>query len=197
MLKEYRSFVRNILKPIEKAAGPECERVYMAGNHENRAYWMITKNPQLEGLIEPEKAMNLKRRKWRWIPYTKTDKAGNVYKGTLKIGKLTVFHGAYLNKYHAAKASDAFSKSVAYGHSHDVQLYTKVHEEDPDDYHTAQSIGCLCTKAPGFKSGMPNRWVHGFGVVYTRPDGLFNLYVPVITAGKFVFAGRTFNGNRT
>ena len=196
LLKEYRSFVRNVLKPIEKSVPDNCEKTYLAGNHENRAYWIITKNPQLEGLIEPEKAMNLKRRKWEWIPYTYSDKGGNVYKGMLKIGKLTVFHGAYLNKYHAGKASDVFSKSVAYGHTHDVQLYTKVHEEDPEDYHTAQSIGCLCSKAPEFTRGTPNRWVHGFGVVYTRRDGFYNLYVPIITDGKFVFAGKMFDGNK-
>jgi len=195
LLKDYKAFIKDILKPIEKAIPENCEKIYMAGNHENRAYWVVSKNPQLEGLIEPEKAMNLKRRKWKWIPYNYSDGAGNVYKGMYKIGKLTITHGTYLNKYHAAKTSETFSKSIAYAHSHDRQLFTKVHEEDPDDYHSAESIGCLCTKSPGFKAGMPNRWVHSFGVVYTRSEGFFNLYVPIITQGKFAFEGKIFDGN--
>jgi len=519
LLKDYKNFIRDILRPIEKAIPEGCEKVYMGGNHEEWAYLLITKNPQLEGLIEPEKAMNLKRRKWKWIPYKHKDEQGNVYRGKLKTGKLTVFHGAYLNKYHAARTSDVFSKSVAYAHcfdeetelltkrgflkvddikegdvcltlnkdtgllewdevkkkfvfehngrmiefksplinllvdenhgmvwrncsngkrkygkakeligkkgaiifdvaglkvqkkdypisndllkllawiisegsiryinntpyvdivqseekriveikelldnlgftyllkkkikskisvlqpyrfrihvkgskiitsflpdkntvpgwlwnlsnrqflmffeeyikgdgttysgkyvnqkilysnnkewidffqamlfmngykstpywrkgslgkklccqlncqnkkihelksknnlrmifykgikwcvntnngtlvirrnglmtitqnSHDVQLYTKVHEEDPEDYHTAQSIGCLCNRAPEYKSGRPNRWVHGFGVVYVRENGFYNLYVPIIINGSFVFAGKLFKGD--
>jgi len=195
LFKDYKGFVREILKPIEKAIPSGCEKVYMGGNHEEWAYLLINKNPQLEGLIEPEKALNLKRRKWEWIPYKQKDKQGNVYRGKLRIGKLTVFHGAYLNKYHAARTSDVFSKSVAYAHTHDVQLHTKVHEEDPEDYHTAQSIGCLCNRAPEYKSGRPNRWVHSFGVVYVREGGFYNLYVPIIINGKFVFNGRLFDGN--
>jgi len=194
LLKDYQSFRRDILRPIERVISKECEKVYLAGNHEHRAYWTVSKNPQLEGLIEPEKALNLKRRGWKWIPYIYTDTNGNTRKGSYQIGKLTVMHGLYLNKYHAGKASETFSKSVAYGHSHDVQLYTKVHEEDPEDYHTAQSIGCLCNRSPGFKAGMPNRWVHGFGVLYTRTDGFYNLYVPIIIGGKFIFENKVFGG---
>ena len=32
-----------------------------------------------------------------------------------------------------------------------VQVFTKVQMEDPEDYHTAQSIGCLCNKSPEYK----------------------------------------------
>jgi hypothetical protein len=37
-----------------------------------------------------------------------------------------------------------------------------------------------------------NRWVNAFGVLYVRDDGLYNLYVPVIINGKFVFEGKIF-----
>ena len=195
LLKDYHRFSRDILKPIERAIPNDCKKVYMGGNHEAWAYQLIDKDPRLEGLIEPERVLNLKRRKWDWIPYTYDDEEGNVYKGMYKIGKLTITHGTYLNKYHAAKTADVFSKSVAYAHTHDYQVYTKVHEEDPNDYHTAQSIGCLCNKAPGYKGGQPNRWVNAFGVVYTRKDGCFNLYVPIIINGKFVFGGKLFDGS--
>lgn len=195
LLNDYRNFTRDILEPIERLC-PNAEKIYLGGNHEEWAYQMIERMPELEGMIEPELAMNLEERGWKWIPYKIRGDDTTVRKEFYKIGKLSVIHGNYLNKYHAAKTSETHSKSVCYGHTHDVQVYTKVHEEDPSDYHTAQSIGCLCNMSPSYLGGRPNRWVHAFGALYTRPSGLYNLYVPIIIAGKFVFEGKLFSGNK-
>ena len=97
------------------------------------------------------------------------------------------------SKYHAAKTAETFSKSVAYGHTHDIQQYTKVTVDDIG-YHTAQSIGCLCTRAPEFMRGNMNRWVNAFGIILLREDGMYNLYVPVIIDGRFSFDGKVFDG---
>jgi len=83
------------------------------------------------------------------------------------------------------------SKSVAYAHTHDVQLFTKSFSDDAG-FHSAQSIGCLCNKAPEFMRGRGNNWVNGFGILYVREDGNYNLYVPIIINGKFTYAGKTF-----
>jgi predicted phosphodiesterase len=191
LLTDYREFIKDVLRPIEKIC-PKAKKVYLGGNHEGWAYQLVNKFPQLEGTIEPEIAMKLSERGWEYVPYVTTDSAGNLRSGRIKVGKLTIAHGRYTNKYHASKNTEIYDKSVAYGHTHDLQLYTKVHEEDPGDYHTAQSIGCLCNKSPSFMQGRPNRWVHGFGVLYTRYSGFYNLYVPVIIKGQFVFAGKVF-----
>ena len=193
LIAEYRNFVKEILNPLMELT-PNAEHVYMGGNHEEWAYQLVEKQPDLEGMIEPEIVMELKLNGWKWIRYMAEDKFGNTKRGLYQIGKLTLVHGEYLNIYHAAKTSNVFSKSVAYGHTHDVQLYTKTHIEDPYDYHTAQSIGCLCDRSPSYGRGKPNRWVHAFGVLYTRPDGSYNLYVPIIINGRFTFAGKTFKG---
>lgn len=191
LIKEYKKFIREILVPIEKLC-PKAKKVYLGGNHEEWANRLIDEQPNLAELIEPEVVMNLATRGWKWIPYVGVDKNDNVVRGSYTIGKLTLVHGEYTNKYHAGKTSDVFSKSVAYGHTHDIQLYTKVHVEDPSDYHTAQSIGCLCNRSPEFGKGRANRWVHSFGVLYTRPNGHYNLYVPIIIGGRFTFAGKNF-----
>jgi len=191
LLTDYRRFIKDILEPIEKAC-PKSKKIYLGGNHEDWAYQLVSKFPQLEGIVEPEIAMKLHERGWEYIPYITTDKAGNLRSGKIKVGKLTITHGRYTNKYHASKNTEIYDKSVAYGHTHDLQSYTKVHEEDPGDYHTAQSIGCLCNKSPMFMRGRPNRWVHSFGVLYTRYNGFYNLYTPVIINGQFVFAGKVF-----
>jgi len=195
LLYDYGLFEDEIMKPIEELL-PNAEKVYMGGNHEDWINKVINQNPQLEGMIELEKVLQLKERGWKWIPWVSKDRATNTVRGVYKIGKLTIFHGHYTNIYHARKTADSYSKSTAYGHTHDIQSYTKVHVDDVGDYHTSQSIGCLCNKSPEFMRGRPNRWVHGFGVMYVRPSGHFNLYVPIIINGVFNFADKVFDGNK-
>lgn len=189
----YDWFDQDILTKIEKAA-PQAHWVYSGGNHENWIDIVVDRDPALEGLIEPEIVLKLAQRGWEWIPW-KITKGSSVHRGIKKYGKLLVFHGEYTNKYHTAKTADMFSRSCAYGHTHDLQLYTKVTVDDPRGYHTAQSIGCLCEMSPVFMQGKHNRWVNAFGVLYINEDGTFNLYVPVINRGKFIFCGKEFNGN--
>ena len=190
---DYEWFDQDILTKIELAA-PQAHWLWMGGNHEEWANQVVDKDPSFEGLIEPENYFKLAQRGWEWIPWI-VRKGSSVTRGVKRYGKLLVFHGEYINKYHAAKTADMYSRSCAYGHVHDRQLYTKVTVDDHKGYHSAQSIGCLCDMNPVFMKGKPNRWVHGFGVLYVRPDGMFNLYVPNIIKGKFTFDGIEFNGN--
>ena len=189
----YSWFDQDILTKIEKTA-PQARWTYMGGNHEDWINIVVDRDPALEGLIEPEIVLNLAARGWEWIPYL-VKKGGSVTRGIKTYGKLLVFHGQYTNKYHAAKTADMFSKSCAYGHTHDIQSYTKVTVDDHRGFHTAQSIGCLCNMSPAFMKGKYNRWVNAFGVLYVRPDGMYNLYTPIIVKGKFTFDGIEFNGN--
>ena len=193
LLKEYEEFDKDILTPLEKAVPETCERVFMGGNHE---YWVeiLTGRIQsLEGMVEVETSLHLKERGWEWIPWITYDKEkGSYTRGIKQYGKLLAFHGQYINKYHAHKTADSYSRSCVYGHTHDLQSYTKISVDDANDYHTAQSIGCLCNTSPEFLKGRINRWVNAFGVLYVRDDGMYNLYVPVIINGKFIFEGKIF-----
>jgi predicted phosphodiesterase len=188
----YAWFDQDILQKIEKVA-PQAHKVYMGGNHEDWINIVVDHDPALEGLVEPEIVLKLAERGWEWIPYL-VKKGHSVTRGLKCYGKLVAFHGQYTNKYHAAKTAEMFSKSCAYGHTHDIQLYTKVTVDDHRGYHTAQSIGCLCEMSPAFLKGRYNRWANAFGVLYVRPDGNYNLYVPVIIKGEFTFAGKIFSG---
>jgi len=186
----YKSFDKDILTPLESILPSDCEKVYMGGNHEHWVKPMLAKDERFKGSIEPEECLNLEKRGWEWVPYLEHGK-----RGIKQYGKLSVTHGFYTNKYHASKMAEVFSKSVAYGHAHDVQMYTKVTVDD-DGYHTAQSIGCLCNKRPEFMRGNANRWVNAFGIILLREDGMYNLYVPIIIDGKFTFDGKVFDGNK-
>jgi len=187
----YDAFDEDILTPLEKLVPRDCEKVYMEGNHEDWVNAITRKDLAYKGTIEPEILLRLKERDWEWIPWIKNDK-----RGLKPYGKLLTLHGIYTNKYHAAKTADTFSRSCAYGHTHDIQSYTKVFTDDQKGYHTAQSIGCLCNLSPEFMKGRMNRWVNSFGVLFVREDGMYNLYVPVIIKGKFTFAGKTFDGGK-
>jgi len=193
IVEDYEYFARDILAPIEKAC-PSARKIYMGGNHEHWAVQLVDKDPKLEGLVEPEICLDLAGRGWAWIPYLIKNKYNDENMGKYKIGKLLVFHGMYATMNHAKKTAETMSMSSAYCHVHDIQSFTKVHVDDPRSYHTAQSIGCLCRKAPPFMRGKANKWVNAFGVIYVRPDGHFNLYVPIIVNGKFSFCNKEFGG---
>ena len=188
----YEWFAQDVLLKVEEAV-PKAHKVYMGGNHEDWVNIVIDRDPSLEGLVEPEIVLKLAQRNWEWIPYL-VRKGGSVTRGMKQYGKLLAFHGDYTNKYHAAKTADTFSRSCVYGHTHDVQSYTKVTVDDYKGYHTAQSIGCLCDVSPAFMQGRQNRWVNAFGILYVRPDGMYNLYVPHIIRGQFTFGGKTYDG---
>ena len=188
VVNSYKNFDDDILTPLESILPANCEKIYMEGNHEYWTHGITSHDTTLKGSVEPEICLNLAERGWKWIPYIKDNR-----RGIVKYGKLLATHGFYTNKYHAAKTADTFSKSVVYGHKHDIQQYTKVTVDDIG-YHTATSIGCLCNRAPEFMRGNFNSWVNAFGIVLLREDGMFNLYTPVIINGTFCFDGKEFRG---
>jgi len=175
--KEYSSFIKDILNPLEKAVPSSCKKIYMGGNHEDWVEQLLDKEPQLEGCIEIPQGLNLKERGWKWIPYLDRSIRGRMSKNFYDIGKLRVFHGAYTNKHHSSKTADVHSKSIVYGHTHDVQTHTKVFADDLSSFHIAQAIGCLCQKNLPYLKGNPNNWVNAFGIVYVRPNGDYNVYL--------------------
>jgi len=171
---EYLGFVKNVLNKHREIVGEKCKFVYLIGNHENWIEETIDKDAKVEGYYEVENNFP----SWvKIIPFNK------IY----KIGKLRVTHGFYTNKYHASKTVDAFERNVVYGHTHDIQFFTKVLSDDVKDFHSAQSIGCLCNMNPDYMENRPNNWVHGFGVAYFQPNGYFNFYQIVIVNNEFIW----------
>jgi len=196
LLQEYKAFDNDILTPLEEILPPGTKKTYMGGNHEHWVTQLLQKFPNLIGFLEVPIALKLKERGWEWIPYIQHDEeTDNYVRGIKQYGKLLVFHGENTNKFHAAKTADTFSMSCAYCHTHDIQLYTKVTVDDWRGFHTAQTIGCISKRSPEFMRGKQNKWVNAFGVLYVRESGHFNLYVPVIVNGQFVFGNKKFNGN--
>lgn len=183
LIKDYENFDKDILQVHERLTGPETRRVFMIGNHEERISWYIEQHPELEKIIDIDRNLKLTERGYKIIPFN----------GIYKIGKLSVIHGFYWNKYHAAKTLEAFEGNVVYGHVHNPQMYAKVTPVDRKGYHTATSLPCLCNIKPDYKKNSPNFWINGFGIVEWLPaSGLFNLYTIIIVDGSFMWGGKYY-----
>lgn len=186
LLKDFEGFNKQILINHENITGPETKRVFMIGNHEQRIEWYNQEHPELEGFVDLERHLQLEARGYEIIPYNE------IY----QLGKLSVIHGYYWNKYHAVKTLEAFEGNVVYAHVHNPQMYAKVSPIDRKGYHTATSLGCLCNIKPDYHKNAPNFWINQFGVVeYLPASGFFNIYPITIIEGSFMWNGRYYGKN--
>jgi predicted phosphodiesterase len=160
---------------------------YIEGNHEDWVRQYVDRNPELEGMIEPEVGLKFEELKKTGLKI-KHIQYGQVH----NIGKLWFTHGTYTGANHAKKHVDAYGRSIVYGHLHDVQMAIKVSPIDVDDKHLGLSLGCLADKNPAYLKNKPNNWVHCIGVGYVRRDGTFNIDPVIISNGVATYAGKTF-----
>ena len=180
LIKEYEKFDENILQIHEQVTQDDTRRTFMMGNHEERIKWYIEEHPELDGIINLEKHLQLEERGYDIVEFNEIH----------KVGKLNVIHGYYWNKYHAAKTLEAFEGNVVYSHVHNPQLYAKVSPVDRKGYHMATCLPCLCNIKPDYKKNAPNFWINGFGIVEHLPaTGFFNLYTIMIIEGSFMWNG--------
>ena len=179
--QDYKKFDVLFLRKHEKLA-PKARRIWIDGNHCQRADWYVDKHPAFEGMIEPRNVLKLAERGYKVIKF------GGYY----KLGKLIVIHGKYWNVYHAAKTVNMFENSVVYAHTHNPQIYAKTVPIDTGKYHIATSLGCLSSTTPEYKAGRATRWINQFAVVYLDDKGSFWLYPITIVNGKFIFNSKIY-----
>jgi len=186
LMKDYNNFNKDILEVHESLTGPDTRKIFMIGNHEQRIEWYSQIHPELAEFIDVTRHLNLPERGYEIIPFN----------GIHKIGKLSVIHGYYWNKYHASKTLEAFEGNVVYSHVHNPQMYAKVSPVDRKGYHMATSLPCLCNIKPDYKQNAPNFWINGFGIVEHLPaTGYFNIYTIIIIEGSFMWNGTYYGKN--
>lgn len=161
--------------------------VYLEGNHEYRVDSYLDKNPEVKGLIEPEKGLCFRERraagqKIKHYEYNQCHREGNLY----------FTHGTYTGQHHAQKHVSMYGRSLVYGHLHDVQMHTHASPIDVSCKHAAISLGCLCDRNPSYMRNAPNRWVHCVGVAHIRDNGNFNIDPVIISDGVASYAGKVF-----
>lgn len=169
------------IRPVEEIAK---EYIYIPGNHEDWLNDLITEMPALDGIVNIERLLKLKR--WNILPY------GGVY----NLGKLTFVHGDTVKGgEHVAKAAVInYERNIRFGHHHTHQTYTKTSPIDYKNAKTGMAVGCLCSKDPKYGESKPNRWSQGFLFGYVDKGGYFNDYYVVICDGQFTVNGRTYRG---
>jgi hypothetical protein len=183
--KDAEGYRDAILEPLRKEH-PKARRRYIKGNHECWVDQFVDNNPSVEGLVSVDKLLGLTDAGWE------LHQQGAV----ISVGKLHFMHGDTLRGgMHPAKhAVETYGRSIAFGHFHSPQSYTKVSALDVTDVHTGRGVGCLCRKNPRYGRGAPNRWAQGFLLFEVAESGSFQAYDINITSGQAVWNGKRYKG---
>jgi metallophosphoesterase superfamily enzyme len=160
------------------------EKVFIIGNHEAWIEQLLDEHPGLEGVVSTEKLLHLES--WKVIPQG----------GYFNLGKLTFIHGDTVSGgEHVAKAAVTnYERSVRFGHFHTHQTFTKNSALEYKHAKTGMAVPCLCTKAPKYGKGKPNKWVQGFLYGYIEDSGHYADYVALILNGRAIVNGKVYKG---
>jgi len=168
---------------IIRANNKDAQFVIIEGNHEYRMEKYIDEHKEFEGMFEVATALEFGRRKIQWVPFWSLGKS-------FKIGKAKFIHGRYTNQYHAAKTVNNYGCNIFYGHTHDIQTFSK--EMDGEDSTiVGQSLGCLC-RPQSYMRGGPNKWQQAVTVFDFFPDGYFTYNVIRIFKHRFSYNGKIY-----
>lgn len=186
-LKQDYIIGNSILDEFDKRTREGAEKFYFYGNHEDWYFQLIEEYPALEGLLDPKEELHLEER--GYTVYTQL----NYIK---KMGKLNLTHGMYTPMHYVKKHIDEFKSNVMFGHLHSPRMRFDSavgHEVAMAGY----CLGCLCDMNPDYMKNRPNKWSHGFGIIYFYQDGSgqFDVDLKRIVKGKFVFNNKLYNGN--
>lgn len=160
---------------------PNTRKVFIMGNHEQRAEWLVEKHPNMKDFVNLRRQLELDDLGWEVVDF----------EDYIQIGELAWTHGWYWNEYHAAMTLKRFVGNVVYGHVHHHQVDTQnVHFGKKQ--HIALSSGCLSDRYPEWKGKKPTRFQNGFVTVNYRKDGKFNIDHHMIFGGEFSYNGFTW-----
>ena len=169
-------------KSLDKA---NCkERHFIQGNHEVWLDKFVTRYPYLEQYTT-ENALKLKERGYEYHPYNR--------KELLKLGKLNFTHGKFTGKYHSFQHIDVYGESIMYGHTHDLQRFTKTRNGGTI---SSWSLGCLkdIEADEDWLGGRLTNWNHAFAIVDIYKNGNFNVQIVEIVNGKTSLWGQLIKG---
>ena len=179
--EDYIYCQENILNPIESLLKPECEKVWIIGNHDARVNRLIEVDPQFEGYIEVENNLDLDD--WIVIPENKA----------YSVGHLNFIHGNTCVQWHAKKNLDTYAKHVVNFHVHTNQIFTKV---TPLDELPQQgvSVGCMCHLNPKYMKNKESAWLNQFFYFYMFSDGSFVQNIVTILNGRTIINNKLYEG---
>ena len=160
------------------------ERHFVQGNHEVWLDKFVVRYPYLKEYTTYN-ALRLKERGYKYHPYNR--------KKLLKKGKLNFTHGKFVPKYHAFKHLDVYGESIMYGHTHDLQRFTKT---NAGGTISAWSLGCLkdIEADEDWLSGRLTNWNHAFAIIDWFKGGNYKVEVVEIIKGQTSLWGKLIEG---
>tara|TARA_R110002020_G_scaffold34973_2_gene105940 strand:- start:210 stop:971 length:762 start_codon:yes stop_codon:yes gene_type:complete len=157
-----------------------CEwKIMCTGNHDEWLDAFVLEHPYMEEYTFRE-ACHIDARGYAYHPYNQP----------VKIGKLTFIHGAYTTNNHTKKHLDSYGENIIYGHTHDLQRYTKT---DLGGTKSAWSMGCLkdmSAEKNKWLKGRLHNWNHAFAIIDWFKNGDFKVEVVEIINGKTTVWGK-------
>lgn len=182
--RDLDNFDRDILTPLESLL-PKCQKVWIDGNHERFITDRVQEDPELFGMLDHVRYLQLKERGWKIIPLG----------GSFKLGKLNVIHGETISgaANAARKAVEIYSSNVLLHHFHSPSSYSKTSPVNHKHKFMAWVAPIIGKVNPIWIKNRANSWINGFTIIEVRrPSGLFNLYPVVILDGVFSYGGKVY-----
>jgi hypothetical protein len=188
-MNDIEGFDREILTPLEAKLGPDCEKIWIIGNHERFEQDLIEEQPELEGAIGHVRLLNLVARGWTVI------ELGHAY----RLGKLAIIHGETLSgignqagAFPSKKAVELYACSVLAGHTHAPQTYTRVSPVDQVNKWQGYIAPIGGAVNPTYLRNRPTAWLNGFTRIEVFPNGNFNVYPIIVSGGLCAFDGAVY-----
>ena len=179
------------LDDLQKAS-PKTEWGFNEGNHEFWAVEYFFRHPELGyQFFAVEKLLKLKE---RGIKYVKHNDQIQHPTRRMSWGKLQFLHGFLTGESHAVQMAKQSSSSIAYGHTHDMQVATR--KGDQLSKHVALSCGHIMDENSRAADYIKTNtcWRKGFVTVMWDTDGTFQFQQHDLRKYKFYFDGHWWRG---
>jgi hypothetical protein len=172
---------------IIRGNNSSAQMVYLAGNHEARLDAYIDQHPELEGMIEIPKVLNLNQRR---IQYVDAWGKGELF----QLGNVFLHHGLYTSEHAAKRMVQNFNRNILFGHCHSYQGFSSYGYRS-SDVLVGASLGCLCKIPQRYLNGAPTKWCHMVTVLHVEPlSGNFWFQPIQIHSGKLCYDGKLYGG---
>lgn len=177
-----------VLDRLDKALGQQCKkRVFMWGNHENRAVrWLESEGNSVfigDPLLDIGSRLNLPKRKYEEIK--------RYPKGIYKAGRLRIIHGQYTAKHAAAAHVERLGVNVVFGHTHRSGMFLQPMLEGQRGGYALGHLADASQPELDY-AGINPGWSEGFGIAMVRKSGNFQVDLLNFIDGVFYWGGQQY-----
>lgn len=186
--RDTAGFWREVMEPVQLYT-PNAQHVWIDGNHERFADDLIEEHPEFAGIFDRKKIYKLAENNYTIVPL------GHSF----KMGRLSFVHGEWLTgignqggTFPAKKLVEITATNTIAGHTHAAQSFTRISPVSQSEKWMGWISPIMGATNPAYIRNRPTAWLNGFTLVEYHPNGNFNTYPIIISAGKFVYGGKEY-----